>query len=236
MENVSTNQSKKSFFKSVLTKLKQFKKFVVEECIKFPLYILAQPLKGFEEFKRYKRGRMSVALSFMIITVLVNILKFQYDGFLVNKNSIKDMNSIAQIAYVVGAVLVVTVANWSVTTLFDGKGTMKDIFMMICYCLYPFMWANAFGILLSNVLTQDEMAIYTLVIGLGVALLLYMFFFGIISIHEYGLGKCVLTILFTLIAALIVLFAGLLFFDLFQRMYGFVYTIYREISLRELLW
>ena len=80
------------------------------------------------------------------------------------------------------------------------------------------------------------MAVYTLVNIIGIVLLIYMFFFGIISIHEYGLGKCVLTILFTLIAALIVLFAGLLFFDLFQRMYGFVYTIYREISLRELLW
>ena len=108
--------------------------------------------------------------------------------------------------------------------------------MMICYCLYPFIWANAAGMILSNVLTQDEMALYTLVIGIGVVLALYMFFFGIISIHEYGLGRCLLTILFTLVAALVILFACLLFFDLFQRMYGFVYIIYREITLRELLW
>ena len=113
---------------------------------------------------------------------------------------------------------------------------MKEIFMMICYCLYPFIWANGLGILLSNILTEDEIAIYTLVVALGVILMLYMFFFGIISIHEYGLVQCLLTILFTIIAALVVIFACLLFFDLFQRMYGFVYTIYREITLRELLW
>ena len=80
------------------------------------------------------------------------------------------------------------------------------------------------------------MAVYTLVNIIGVVLLIYMFFFGIISIHEYGLVQCLLTILFTVVAVLIVLFACLLFFDLFQRMYGFVYTLYREISLRELLW
>lgn len=246
MENVSNEVSNEQLekqpskfskaMKIVWSKIKQFFKFVYEECIKFPAYILAHPLKGFDEFKRYKKGKMSVAITFMVITVLVNIFKFQFDGFIVNENEIKDLNSIAQISYVVGAVLVITIANWSVTTLFDGKGTMREIFMMICYCLYPFIFSNILGIILSNILSQDEMAIYTLVIGLGIALMCYMFFFGIISIHEYGLGKCLLTILFTAIAALIVLFACLLFFDLFQRMYGFIYTIYREISLRELIW
>ena len=233
MENVQS--TKKPFFKVILDGLKKLGKFIVDDCIKLPTYILAHPLKGFEEFKRYKKGKMSVALIFVILAVLVNILKFQYDGFLVNNNDLKDLNSIEQIAYVAGAVLVATVANWSVTTLFDGKGNMKEIFMMICYCLYPFIWANGLGIILSNILTEDEMAVYTLVIGLGIALLCYMFFFGVISIHEYGLVQCLLTILFTIIAALIVIFAFLLFFDLFQRMYGFAYTIYREITLRELL-
>lgn len=234
MENAVNK--KDSFIKVVGSKLKQLGKFIVDDCIKFPAYILAHPLKGFEEFKRYKRGKMSVALVFVVLTIFINILKFQYEGFLVNDNNIKDLNSFAQIAYVAGAVIVVTVGNWAVTTLFDGKGNMKEIFMMICYCLYPLIWSTSIGIILSNILTEDEIAVYTLVNVLGIVLLVYMFFFGIISIHEYGLVQCLLTILFTIIAVLIVLFACLLFFDLFQRMYGFVYTLYREITLRELLW
>lgn len=234
MENVVNK--KDSFFQVVLRKVKQLGKFIVDDCIKLPAYILTHPLKGFEEFKRYKKGKMSVAILFVVLTIFVNILKFQYDGFLVNNNNIKDLNTFAQVAYVAGAVVVVTIGNWAVTTLFDGKGNMKEIFMMICYCLYPLIWSTSIGIILSNILTEDEMAVYTLVNVLGVVLLAYMFFFGIISIHEYGLVQCLLTILFTVVAVLIVLFAFLLFFDLFQRMYGFVYTIYREISLRELLW
>ena len=98
------------------------------------------------------------------------------------------------------------------------------------------IWSSLLGMIFSNILSKDEMAIYYLIVGLGIALTVYMFFFGIISIHEYGLGQCLLTILFTAIAAFIILFACLLFFDLFQRMYGFIYTIYREITIRELLW
>lgn len=221
--------------KKILGKILQFLKFVRDEVIKFPAYILVHPLKGFEEFKRYGRGKISIGVAFVIITVILNILKFQYSGFVVNDISIRDLKSFAQVIYVVGAVIVVSVANWSVTTLFDGKGNFKFIFMMVCYCLYPYIWANLIGMILSNVLATEEVMIYRLIIGIGWFLTGYLFFFGIISIHEYGLGQCLLTILFTLVAALIILFVGILVFDLFQKIYGFLYQIYQEITMRNLL-
>lgn len=221
--------------KKILAKIVQFLKFVRDEVIKFPAYILVHPLKGFEEFKRYGRGKLSIGVAFVIITVILNILKFQYSGFVVNDTNIRDLKSFAQVIYVVGAVIVVAVANWSVTTLFDGKGNLKYIFMMVCYCLYPYIWANLIGMVLSNVLATEEVMIYRLIIGIGWFLTGYLFFFGIISIHEYGLGQCLLTILFTLVAALIILFVGILVFDLFQKIYGFLYQIYQEITMRNLL-
>ena len=221
--------------KKVLSKILQFLKFVRDEMIKFPAYILIHPLKGYEEFKRYGRGKISIGIVFVIIAVILNIMKFQYSGFVVNDTNIKDLKSFAQVIYVVGAVVVVSAANWSVTTLFDGKGNMKYIFMMVCYCLYPYIWANFIGIILSNVLATEEVMIYQLIIGIGWFLTGYMFFFGIISIHEYGLGQCLLTILFTIVAAMIILFVGILVFDLFQKIYGFIYQIYQEITMRNLL-
>ena len=218
--------------KKILEKISTFLKFVWTEVIKFPAYILTHPLKGFEEFKRYKRGKLSVAISFVIIAVILNIMKFQYSGFMTNDTNIRDLRSMSQVIYIIGGVVVISVANWSVTTLFDGKGNMGDIFKMVCYCLYPYIWANLIGMILSNVITKDEVALYTLVLSLGVFLMCYMFFFGIISIHEYGLGQCLLTILFTLVAVLIVFFVGILLFDLFQKVYGFVYQVYQEITMR----
>jgi hypothetical protein len=221
--------------KKILAKIVQFLKFIRDEVIKFPAYILIHPLKGFEEFKRYGRGKVGIGVAFVIITVILNILKFQYSGFVVNDTNIRDLKSFAQVIYVIGAVLVISVANWSVTTLFDGKGNYKYIFMMVCYCLYPYIWANLIGMVLSNVLATEEVMIYRLIIGIGWFLTGYLFFFGIISIHEYGLGQCLLTILFTLVAALIILFVGILVFDLFQKIYGFLYQIYQEITMRNLL-
>lgn len=224
-------ETKRSFW----DKVKAFFRYVHEEFFRFPTYILAHPLKGFEIFKREKKAKKRVAITYIVILVILNILSFQYSGFEVNFNEIRDLNSIAEIIYIVAPVILITVANWSVTTLFDGKGKMGEIFLMISYALFPLIWATGLGIILSNILTGEEIALYYLVLSIGAFLTGYMVFFGMISIHEYGLTKCLLTILFTLIAASVIIFIGLLFFGLFQRMYGFLHTIYREITLRNLI-
>ncbi len=207
----------------------------IAEYIKFPVYIMLHPLKGFEQFKREKRGSMKVSIVFILTLVVLNILSFQYAGFEVNDNDLRDLNSIAEIIYIIAPVILITLSNWAVTTLADGKGKMKDIFMMISYSLFPLIWATGIGLLLSNFLTGDEIAFYTLTLSLGSFLMGYMVFFGMISIHEYGLIKCIITILGTLLAASIIIFVLLLSYDLFQRMYGFLYTVYREITLRDLI-
>ncbi len=218
-----------------LTKVKKNWEIFVSEYIKFPVYILLHPLKGFEEFKRNKRASMKVSIVFICVLVILNILAFQYSGFEVNDKDIRDLNSFAEIIYIIGPILLVTISNWSVTTLADGKGKLKEIFMMISYSLFPMIWATGIGLILSNFLTGDEIAFYRLALSLGSFLMGYMVFFGMISIHEYGLIKCILTILGTLIASSIIIFILLLGYDLFQRMYGFLYTVYREITLRNLI-
>ena len=153
---------------------------------------------------------------------------------IISQKDVTSLHTFREIITIIGIVVILTVANWSITTLFDGKGKMLEIFMMICYCMMPMLWAKFFGLFISNVVSKNEAAIYSLIQGLGVFLTCYMAFFGLIGIHEYGVIKCVLSILGTAIAALVICFVGILSFDLFQKMYGFLYTIYQEISLRYL--
>lgn len=217
---------------SFLDKVKAFFQYVYREYIQFPTYILTHPFKGYEEFKRENRAKMSVSIVFIVLTIILQIIKFEYEGFLVNDRNINDLNSLAQIAYVIAPIVLCVFANWSITTLFDGKGTVKEIFMMISYSLFPLIITGFIGLILSNILSLDEIALYHLIIGLGQFLMGVMIFFGLINIHEYGLVKTILTVIATLVALMVILFIILLSFDLFQKVFGFIYTIYQEITLR----
>ena len=106
---------------------------------------------------------------------------------------------------------------------------MKEIFMMICYSLVPTMLIGYLNILLSNVLTLDEAQFITLLNIIGWVLTGFM---GLVVIHEYGMGKTLWSIILTILAALIIAFIALLIFDLAQQIYGFVYSLYKEITTR----
>ena len=191
-------------------------KYFWTETVKFPAYIITHPLKGFEEFKREKRGKIWVAIFFIALLIFLNIIQYRYTGYIIFQKDITALHTGREIILVLGVVVILVISNWSVTTLFDGKGKMIEIFMMLGYCLFPIIVSKIFGLIFSNFVTG------------------YMGLFGLISIHEYGLVKCLLSILGTVLAALVICFVGILVFDLFQKMTGFIYTIYQEISLRYL--
>lgn len=217
---------------SFWNKLKKFFIFVYEEGIKFPAYILIHPLKGFDMFKRERKAKTSIGVAFIFVLIIVRVLEAQLSGFVVNQSDVNEFNTSLEIAYIIAPILLFTVANWSATSFLDGKGKMDEIFLMVCYSLFPLIFAKLIGIVLSNVIILSEAGLYSLVLGLGVFLMIYMIFFGLISIHEYGLLRCIGAILLTFVAILIIAFIAILAYDLFQKIYGFVYTVYREISLR----
>ncbi len=217
-----------SVWKKILNKVKYF----FNETVKHPLYILSHPVQGWEEFKTEKKAKMWVAIFIMLMYVLMTIVAYQYEGIIINKNNPQKFNSILMLVYGVIPPVAIAVANWSVTTLLDGKGKMKEIFMMICYSLFPITVLGFVNIVLSNVLTLDEAQFITLIEIIAWVLTGYMVFMGLVVIHEYGMGKTIISIIFTVVALLIIAFMALLIFDLAQQIYGFIYSLFKEISTR----
>mgnify|MGYP003291008235 CR=1 FL=1 len=224
----STDNKEKFDWKKILNAVKKFGK----ETWKHPLYIMSHPVQGWEEFKTEKKGKMWVSIFLLAMYVLMTILAFQFEGIITNKNNPQKFNSIQMLIYGVVPVVVIAVANWSVTTLLDGKGKMKEIFMMICYSLFPVTVFGFVNILLSNVLTLDEANFILLIDILAWVLTGYMAFMGLVVIHEYGIGKTLWSVLLTVVAMLIIAFIALLIFDLAQQIYGFIYSLFKEITTR----
>lgn len=234
-ENNVTEEKKKKFFSKLdWLKIWQSIRNFFHEVIGVPLYILTHPVQGFTEFKSEKKGKMWVAISILLLYVVVEILAYQYEGIVTNKNNPQNFNSVRILIYGVLPPVILSIANWSVTTLLDGKGKMKEIFMMICYSLIPIVLINILNIVLSNILTSDEAQFITLLNIIGWVITFFMVFMGLVVIHEYGMGKTIWSIILTILATLIIAFLALLIFDLAQQIYGFIYSLYKEITTRYL--
>jgi hypothetical protein len=210
------------------TKLQRF----FDACIRFPAYILFHPFDGYEEFKRYKKARLKVAIFFIVLYAYLQIFTYQHLGFLINTNNPLFLNSLQEIFSVLLLLFLFTVGNWSVTTLMNGKGNYKEIVMVTGYSLFPLVILGFPSVILSNFLTLDEMAFYYLLMYIAYIGTAWMLFMGILNIHDYGLFKTILAFIATFVSMSVLMFVGLLFFDLIQQFIAFIVSIYDEISVR----
>ncbi len=210
------------------TKLKK----IVKDYITFPAYILMHPFDGYEDFKRYKKAKFSVAIVFIILFVYFQIFSFKNLGFLANPNNPSDLNSLQEVFSVLLLVFLFTVGNWSVTTLMSGKGSYKEILMVTGYSLFPLIVLGFPSVILSNFLTLEEMTFYQLIMYIAYIAAGWMLFMGILNIHEYGLFKTIAAFIATGVSIAVIMFVGLLFFDLIQQAIAFVVSVIEEFNLR----
>ena len=109
---------------------------------------------------------------------------------------------------------------------------MKDIAIAVGYACAPLTPALLIATALSHVITAEEGAFYTIIIGAGVAYAVILMLIGIMQVHNYTLGKTLQTLLLTFIAILIIIFLCLLLTDLIGQVFNFFRYLYIEIIFR----
>ena len=129
-------------------------------------------------------------------------------------------------------VLLWVTANWCLTTLFDGEGSIKDIFIATCYSLVPLILFMIPATAITNVLTLSEASIYSMLMTLGWVWVGILIFFGTMVTHDYSLMKNVITTIGTVVGMAFIMFCGVLFSTLLVKMVNFISGIVTEISYR----
>ena len=161
-----------------------------------------------------------------------SIIEYQYIGFILNTNNPNDLNAITILITNIIPLLLIIVANWSVTTFLDGKGNIKDIFLLLTYSLVPLLICRVLGVILSNFITTEDQVFVKILVGLGAFWSGSLIFVGLVVVHEYSFGKNILNLILTAIAFCVVLFLILLVFNLIQRVFGFSQSLLDEIIYR----
>ena len=200
--------------------------------MKQALYILKHPVYGVWDMKREKTGRYRDGFILILLAVAAVVFNRQMRAFVFNAYYNVPLDLIKEIALVVIPVVLFSLANWSVTTLAEGKGGFKDIFLVTCYSLMPLIIFQTVTPIISHFMTLNELVYLQIIDAIGYGWMLLMLTLGIQEIHEYTMGKMIKTMILTIIGAAIIVFIALLFFSLLQELGNFVYSIYREFSLR----
>lgn len=200
--------------------------------MKFSLYCITHPIDGFWDLTHEKRGSLAAANTILILTLLARIMKLQYTSFMFNAVYWPEVNIFLYLASVVFPLALWCLGNWGLTTLFDGKGTLSQVYMATCYGMTPYPLIQFPLIILSNVVTADEAEFYTLLSALSIVIAGALILIAMMEIHEYSLSKTVFFTIGSLFAMLVMVFILLLFFSMISQGISYFISLGREILFR----
>lgn len=202
------------------------------QSLRFSLYCITHPLDGYWDLTHEKRGTYAAANTILIITLIVRLMKLRFTSFLFLTVYWPELNIFLYLASVVFPLALFVIGNWALTTLFDGKGRLGQVYMASCYCLVPYPLMQIPLMVLSNVVTADEAEFYSLLSVLSLVWCGLLFIAAMGQIHEYSPGKNIVFMVFTLFAMLVMIFILMLFFSMVSQGISYIISLVKEMLFR----
>lgn len=200
--------------------------------LKFAFYCITHPLDGFWDLTHEKRGSYAAANTILILTLLARVFKLKYTSFIFLRVYWEELNLFLYLASVVFPLLLFVVGNWALTTLFDGKGRLGQVYMTTCYCLTPYPLMQFPLMIFSNFVTVDEAEFYSVLSGISLVWAALLIIAAMGQIHEYSFAKNILFMIATLFAMLVMIFILMLFFSMISQGVAYFISIGKELLFR----
>ena len=214
--------------KNKATSLKVGRKTYWDELV-FSFHLIFHPFDGFWDLRHEKRGSVRAATTILGITILAFFYQAIGQGYIFNPRG--DYSTVLlQVTAVLVPVLLWCVGNWCLTTLFDGEGGFKDIYIATCYSLAPLPFFVILSTILSNIFSDGS--IINLLVSFGYVWVALLLFFGMLVTHNYTMPKNILMIVSTIVAMVVIMFVAILFSTLMIKVVSFFVSIFAEIGNR----
>ncbi len=207
-------------------------KYFSKEKWKYLLYTITHPMDGYYWIRHRDRGSVPIAVLLVIIFSICFSANRLLASFVVNDLDPRGVDSLFELIGVLAFYLLICVSNWSITCLMNGEGRLKDIAIAVGYGTVPISFVLVLATIISQFIADDEQAFYGILIGVGIAYGLIMILIGIMQVHNYTLGKTLITLFLTFVAMFIIVFLLLLLSNLLGMVYNFFHSIYTEIVFR----
>jgi len=202
------------------------------DSLKFSLYTMRRPLDGFWDLIHEKRGSLAAAHTLVILYILVQIIYLTQTNFTFINFQMETFNSVFEVLGIVGPLLLFSLANWCLTTLFDGKGRISDIYMGYAYAMVPQIIVRIIITPLTHIVTFDEVMILVLLWYIGEYGFYLLIICAMMQIHDYSFSKAIITTILSIAAMGIMVFIFLMFFAVVSDGAAYFYSLGQEALFR----
>ena len=200
--------------------------------LRYSLYFMRHPMDGCYGVKKEGKNSWWCANILLGTFILISILEKYCSGFLVKTVREGRYDLITDIGKVLVIFIGLTACNYLVVTIHEGEGFFKDLYCAYAYCLTPYIVIKTFVILLSNVLTYNEVFLISfanIIVWTWVVILILL---TLKEINNFTVGETAKALAITAFTVLILTLLVCIIYVLFSQVIDFVITVVREVVYR----
>lgn len=198
----------------------------------FLFRFIRKPVDSFYYLKQNERGSLLFALLIYVWIVIARVLTIYLTGFVFSPYTTPwEIRIETEIAYLVIPLVLWNIANYLIATISDGEGSLRQVIIGGAYSLFPYVLFAVPIALLSNVLTLNEVFLYSfsnqaIVLWSGIMLVIM-----VKEIHNFTVSETVRNILTTLFTMAMFMLSAYILYVLFSQLFEFIGAVVQEVRL-----
>lgn len=200
--------------------------------LKYSLHFMRHPFDGCYGVKREGRASLTCANILLAAYIIVSIIEKYFSGFLVKAVREGRYDIITDIGTVLVIFIGLTLCNYLVVTINEGEAFLKELYCAYAYCLTPFIIIKPFIVLLSNVLTYNEVFLISFA---NIIVWVWMVVLLLISVKEmnsFSVKETAKALALTAFTVLILSLLICIIYVLFSQVIDFISSVLREVVYR----
>jgi tetratricopeptide (TPR) repeat protein len=212
----------------------QYKKRIMDhklaQEVTYSINVIKRPQDMFFGIKRMNEASYLSGLIIWVLFLVVYLVNMYGTGFLFRDASLN--NVMIELVLIAGIFMLYVVVNYLVSTLNDGEGRFKDVFIASSYILVPFIIFTLPMTVLSHFLTYNEGFIFSFYHQIVLVWTVILIVISIQGVHNYTMWETIKNIIVIIFGMFILILLGLLIYAFLGQMIEFITSLIREVIYR----
>ena len=200
--------------------------------IKYSLHFMRHPFDGCYGVKREGKASFACANILLAAYIIVSIIEKYFSGFLVKTVREGRYDIITDIGTVLVFLAGRTLCNYLVVTINEGEAFLKELYCAYAYCLTPFIIIKPFVVILSNVLTYNEVFLISFANIIVLVWIVILLLISVKEMNNFTVKETAKALALTAFTVLILSLLICIIYVLFSQVIDFISSVLREVVYR----
>lgn len=188
------------------------------------------PLDSYYDIRVNKKGTVLGASILYVLLFISFMLYMLGKGFIYQYYDVQDLDISSIVVGFFAIIILFVVCNYLVTSINDGQGSLKQVYMIPAYASIP-MTCVFFGVTaVSYVVTTNEAFFLSVAMVIGVVWTIILMYIGLQTVHNYTAFETIKAVLLTFLLIFVVVVVIMIVTIMWDQVWTFLSTLGEELT------